>query len=321
VNEKEVTAKNSYNFRFVFNKEQREYQLKHGLQQKSNDEIDVKLLLETTESVLPYFPYQEDGVDAEMIQNDFPEVNEENYEDHAPIIEDYYSNSLNTVVAKTMNDPSFLDVLDGTGGGSGGSNNNPPQLPDFKVIEIKDGETKEMCFYNNSNTSLLGYLALEESESAANNYAKIHYGNLDRTNTKRDAFRHTIWNALLCRKFKTISSRKKKLNFAIHVSEINEQCGANGYATRQMDYHNNAIGRTIYNSNTTFKKIGWIKTGLNQPSEQQLVTYAKQQVENNPVFIDMSSFSSDKNEAEEKAYFEVKKVTKTRTVYLSKKSL
>jgi len=89
-----------------------------------------------------------------------------------------------------------------------------------------------------------------------------------------------------------------------------------------MNYHNNAIGRTIYNSNTTFKKFGWIKTGLNQPTEQQLITYAKQQVENNPVFIDLINFpGNNDNEREEKAYFEVKKVTKTKTVYLSKKSL
>lgn len=269
--------------------------------------------------MLPYFPYQEDGANLAMIKKDIPEITEENFEENAEIIEDYYSISLNTVVSERYYDESYVPYLNDEIDDIEYYTPNPPQLPNFKVIPKLEGEKTIDCFLRSHSLSLLGLNAFIMSSLEADNYAKTYYGSLDPVNTKRDAFRHTIWNALMCLNFYTISSRKDKLDFATEVAELIEQCGNNGFATRQMDYHNNNVGRIIYNSNTSFKKFLWMKIGLNQPTKEELVNYAKEQVENNSIFIDLLMFSDIPAIQEEKAYFIVKNVSKTKSVYLSKK--
>ena len=94
-------------------------------------------------------------------------------------------------------------------------------------------------------------------------------------NTK-DAKRHIYLSALLALNYFTISSKMDRLNFAKVVGDANEECGANMTDAAQMDYHNNAIGRKLFDNNTSYKtySILWgtitITYGLNLPSTTTL---------------------------------------------------
>ena len=68
-----------------------------------------------------------------------------------------------------------------------------------------------------------------------------------------DAKRHIYFSALLARNYYTVSSKVPRLQFSKAVGDANEECGANNTDAAQMDYHNNAIGRKLFDDKTTYK--------------------------------------------------------------------
>ena len=76
---------------------------------------------------------------------------------------------------------------------------------------------------------------------------------LDGVNDRRDAFRHLIWNAYLAKNYVGILPIKAiKTTYARTVTDLYEWTGTNEPDSKEMDYHNNAIGRKIYKDNTRF---------------------------------------------------------------------
>lgn len=253
-----------------------------------------------------------------MIYQDFPHMNEEEVENNLDNIDEYYGKALNKTISEYLLDPNYLkdfeeeyDVKITT---------YIPKVP-IHVTKLKEGESKKNCVKRLANIKWNDFRQLIASANAdkyARLYAESRYPNLSPANTKRDTYRHALWNALLCRYYWTTSSKKKKYDFAVKIAQANEDCANNKVGTLYMDYHNNNIGRNVWGDMTSYKKtiFGWI-TGLNEPYIFNLDIAIYNLIENKAVFIDMNAFPGDENEREEAAYWKIVKVDKKTPIFLS----
>jgi hypothetical protein len=74
-----------------------------------------------------------------------------------------------------------------------------------------------------------------QSGERAKSQEKLHYNNINGVDTEGDAYRHIVWNMLMRRYVGNV--------IAWTTSGVNEICGNNSCSSRQMDFHNNYIGR------------------------------------------------------------------------------
>lgn len=266
---------------------------------------------------MPYFPFQDDGVNLEMIQYDFPDLSQTEIEENIDVIDEYYGRALNDAIAKDYFRIRDLDFYVDSP-----TTYYPPRIPTH-TSEANEGESKEDCIFRLGNINKWDFrqnYAIFFADRGAKSSSTNYYGDLGSNYTKRDALKHITWNALLSRLYWTTSSKQKKYNFAKKMSSLNERCAQNPVGALYMDYHNNEIGRQLYQKHTTYKKFLWMKTGLNEPSAPDLKVYAYELVESKAVFIDMKNLPTfgDITDPEELAYLKIIKTDKTKPVYLSK---
>jgi hypothetical protein len=70
------------------------------------------------------------------------------------------------------------------------------------------------------------------------------YGKAHHKNGIENAFRHALWNVLICQKTLKITKNKEKSVFwAKKVTHLHEKLAKNGELETAMDLHNNAMGR------------------------------------------------------------------------------
>ena len=96
-----------------------------------------------------------------------------------------------------------------------------------------------------------------------------------------------MWNALLAQYYFTISSKASRLGFAKAIADAREgHCGSfNEADARAMDYHNNAIGRQLWDDHTTFRYLFGFRVGLRKPDTSELKTYCLKAVAYNSCYI------------------------------------
>ena len=76
------------------------------------------------------------------------------------------------------------------------------------------------------------------------------------------------------------------MKFSEAITYANEVCGNNNDVdSRQMDYHNNDIGRKIWKDNTHYIKFFGIIVGLNRPSVSRIKWLARQKLDYHSCFI------------------------------------
>lgn len=255
-----LKLENSKSFKKVLLQERTDYAKEKGIFQKgmANKEIDIEKFSKAVNQSAKYFPYQEIGTDIEMIQRDFPTLSKEEIYDNSDKIDDYYSRNLNDMVARRCLRPIDDDSDEYGGGGSGNYNPSPPKMPEIITSYKNDGETTRNCTLRQLSIDwwdVRRYVAYHKAGFYAGKIAKEKYPQIGQGNTKRDAYRHTIWNALLASYYTTTSSKHPRLEFAKKVADMNELCGENPQDSAEMDYHNNIIGRKLWNDNTGYKKF------------------------------------------------------------------
>ncbi|ARV14744.1 DUF6973 domain-containing protein [Polaribacter sp. SA4-12] len=252
-----------------------------------------------------------------MIQYDFPELSQTEIEDQIDLIDEYYARALNNTIVNHME--GVLDLDDFVYYNP--PNNNPPVIPTHNSENLPNEEKKD-CILRLGDINWIDFKQLYSmyfADKGATNSSRSKYDHLDPNNTKRDDYRHTVWNALLSRYYWTTSSKLKKFNFAKKIADLNERCATNEVGTLYMDYHNNEVGRQLYQDKTTFKKFLWMKTGLNEPSANELKDFAYDLIEDHAVFIDMNNLFPTQGitEPQELAYLKIIRADKTKPVYLS----
>ena len=76
------------------------------------------------------------------------------------------------------------------------------------------------------------------------------YGNTHHGRGKANAFRHALWNFIICRKtLKFTKNKQKSVNWTKKVVNYYEKVTKNELLDRAMDYHNNTEGRDYFLEN------------------------------------------------------------------------
>lgn len=78
------------------------------------------------------------------------------------------------------------------------------------------------------------------------------FGNAHHKSNKANAFRHALWNSLICHETLKISKNEEKsVNWTQKVTDLYEKITQNEILDEAMDLHNNEIGRKIFLQNAT----------------------------------------------------------------------
>jgi len=73
------------------------------------------------------------------------------------------------------------------------------------------------------------------------------YGNHHHNNGRENAFRHALWNVLICQKTFVISkSEQKAVVWSKKVTDLHEKLAPNKPLEQTMDLHNNETGRLFF---------------------------------------------------------------------------
>ena len=74
-----------------------------------------------------------------------------------------------------------------------------------------------------------------------------HFGKKHHKNNSTNAFRHALWNYLICKKcYKVSNSVEKTTVWAEKITNLHEVFSPNRELAKTMDLHNNRIGRELF---------------------------------------------------------------------------
>lgn len=115
-----------------------------------------------------------------------------------------------------------------------------------------------------------------------------HFGKKHHKNNSTNAFRHALWNFLICEKcYKTSNSIEKTSIWAEKITSLHEMLSPNRELSKIMDLHNNRIGRELFEKSAS-KSINII-TLLKEMMENAVQVSSIAEIENAPnrlVFIE-----------------------------------
>ena len=238
----------------------------------------IEIIAGVVENVLSEFPYDDsensdaDDLGFEMITNDFPTLTHEEIVGNMDLIDEYYTQNLDYLVfTQIAEDENLQELIEGA--------NVEARTDIFKIICVFISTIKEG--YSASKT---GY-ALYKSNNADTDAQNSVFGDQEGSNDQKDAYRHLLFSSYLARYYYTKSSKSKRLKFSKVVGDFNESCSDYYKDSKEMDVHNNRIGRKLFNDNCSYKKRWWITIGLNKPSIGSLKAKAETLVLNGS-FID-----------------------------------
>lgn len=95
------------------------------------------------------------------------------------------------------------------------------------------------------------YHATRKTIAICNEYfGKTHHGN-----TKSNAFRHALWNYLICaNSYRSLNSIERAVAWSKKITHLHEDLAPNSEIAKAMDLHNNAIGRLFFAENIQFRE-------------------------------------------------------------------
>lgn len=83
----------------------------------------------------------------------------------------------------------------------------------------------------------------------------VRYGELHHSNDRTNAYRHALWNLLICEEcFKVTGNVEKAVNWAQKITDLHEELSPNLSLEKAMDLHNNRIGRELFKESIFDKK-------------------------------------------------------------------
>ncbi len=283
-----------------------------GFAFKNDDELpNAETVLEGSKTVIDEFPYKMEAQDAyqnqpldsmqlvayetqynleqehksvqhwEMIRQDFPTLSEEDINNNIEAIEEYYAKNLNYEVFEEIanNEEDIATRVAANKvqfiGGESGKIDCFVSILDFLV-----GNFSGPIFY------VKAAIALAIVGRSPERYAEDYYGERKGGgDTRGDAYKHMIWNALLANNYFTIISKWPRTRFARLATNAYEECTGEGADSVAMDFHNNAIGRDIWDDNTSYRRFLGIPFALRRPSTAKLKDLVESAVNRKSCFI------------------------------------
>lgn len=81
-----------------------------------------------------------------------------------------------------------------------------------------------------------------------------HFGPDHHKNNSANAFRHALWNYLICEKcYKISGAVEKATNWSKKITDLHEKLAPNRELAKEMDLHNNHIGRQLFEKHLSEK--------------------------------------------------------------------
>ena len=98
------------------------------------------------------------------------------------------------------------------------------------------------------------------------------FGKKHQLSTKANAFRHALWNILICRKtLKFTKNENKSVVWAQKFTDLYEKVTKNEYLDEAMDLHNNRVGRKVFLSKKRLKNQEMIRFLLEMKEKAQKI--------------------------------------------------
>ncbi len=267
---------------------------------------------QVVEMILPDFPFESSPeIVLEMIQNDFPTLPTKQIYQNLPIIEDYYNLSFESEFISTYIEVFRVNPVD--------NGTLIIAAQNSTITSLNDDAYNALCIiYEAGYTdtllrSIKAIYALFKANEALEISGQI-YPNLSSSNTKRDAFRHILWSSLLANNYITLTSKQKRIDFAKAVGDANEVCNVNTMPVREMDLHNNQIGRDAFSNMSAVNHILGIPLGLTTPTKQALISETSFKV-STAKFIDLLNLS------ESQVLLEIENTITTQAIFLESSSV
>ncbi len=205
----------------------------------------------------------------EMIRSDFSTLSEEEIADNIDIINEYYLLNFDYAVLENIayNEERIVSKLKGTQKSMSQKAQEGYDSPYYDKV-CTYAKVASKGYGSAVHTAAMATAALTAQSSSKEMFSDDEGGS---ANTREDAYRHLLFNALLANYYPSVSSKVSAVNFAKAVGDAYEECGSNPVDSKEMDYHNNAIGREIWASMTSYRKTFWGATiGLRRPSVSSL---------------------------------------------------
>ncbi|MDT0685449.1 DUF6973 domain-containing protein [Autumnicola psychrophila] len=80
------------------------------------------------------------------------------------------------------------------------------------------------------------------------------FGNDHHSNNRTNAFRHALWNYMLCEEYQKVSiSTEIAMEWSRKVTDLHENLIPNSELAKAMDLHNNQIGRKLFEESAASK--------------------------------------------------------------------
>lgn len=85
------------------------------------------------------------------------------------------------------------------------------------------------------------------------------YGDDHHENNRTNAFRHALWNYLICEKcYKVSGSVERSIEWSKKITDLHEELAPNDKPAKLMDLHNNRIGRKLFKMNYSEENLAII---------------------------------------------------------------
>lgn len=103
--------------------------------------------------------------------------------------------------------------------------------------------------------------------------SSVFFGKSHHNNGKANAFRHALWNILICAFFyKRNKNEEKSSLWAEKLTHLHEKLAPNNALEKAMDLHNNAIGRHLFLKNKDISEDKMIALVKEEAEKSQKVT-------------------------------------------------
>ena len=310
------------NLKKMYNEKRKSSFKQKGIAYKSDDELpSAEIIVEATEKRLDEFPYQENEdseKDLEMIHKDFPTLTGDEISENIDIIDEYYSQNLDYEILTDIAEDDNMQAKIAsskyqakTDWGRFWCILTKFQSPWHMIVPIVTGgyiRTGEFSY-------IRALISLYYSRRATGYSENSVFGHLSSTDTQEDAYRHVVWSSFLAKYYYTVSSKSKRLRFSEAIGNANETCGDNDEDGKYMDFHNNRVGRKLFNDNCSYRKapfLWWtINYGLNVPYESTLMNKAETLVKNGR-FINPATYATPESRVNQ-----INRTSNSQVVYIS----
>ncbi|PKV49001.1 hypothetical protein ATE84_1017 [Aquimarina sp. MAR_2010_214] len=112
----------------------------------------------------------------------------------------------------------------------------------------------------------------------------LHYGKTHHNHGKANAFRHALWNILICYKtFRITKNEESSIRWTKKITDLHEKLAPNKPIETAMDLQNNEMGRKYFVS-------------LKNISEDEIVTFLKKHVQKAKKVTELNALLDHKND-------------------------